>query len=97
MSRLTQTTKDSTYLTFHAVRRLVNKSFFSGFWIPNEQRISFRWVFQYAIPILIRKWLRERVKFIMKDGDPQQRNEVIYISVLWHMSTRSVATSECLT
>ena len=30
------------------------------------------------MPLLVPKWLRERVKLIMKDGDPQQRNEVIY-------------------
>lgn len=46
-------------------------------WIPNEQQISFRWVFQHAVPKLIPKWLRNRVRFIMKDGDPQQRNEII--------------------
>ena len=46
-------------------------------WIPNEQRQSFRWVFQHAIPRLIPKWLTSRVKFIMKDGDPQQRNEIL--------------------
>ena len=46
--------------------------------MPNEQRFSFRWVFQFAIPTLIPQWMRERVIFIMKDGDPQQRNEILY-------------------
>jgi len=48
---------------------------FLWIWIPNQQRYSFRWVFQHAIPNLIPKWLRERVLLIMKDGDAQQRNE----------------------
>ena len=51
---------------------------FMWVWIPNQQRFSFRWVFQHAIPNLMPKWLRDRVRFIMKDGDPQQRNEIIY-------------------
>ena len=46
--------------------------------MPNEQRFSFRWVFQFAIPTLIPQWIRDRVIFIMKDGDPQQRNEILY-------------------
>ena len=35
--------------------------------IPNQQRFSFRWVFQEAIPTLVPKWLRDRVVFFMKD------------------------------
>jgi len=45
--------------------------------IPNQQRFSFRWVFQEAIPVLLPKWLRDRVVFFMKDGDQQQRNEIL--------------------
>ena len=47
-------------------------------WIPNQQRFSFRWVFQHAIRNLIPKWFRDRVQFIMKDGDPQQQNEILH-------------------
>ncbi len=45
--------------------------------IPNQQRFSFRWVFKEALPKLVPKWLMERVLFFMKDGDPQQRNEIL--------------------
>ena len=45
--------------------------------IPNQQRFSFRWVFKEALPKLVPKWLRECVLFFMKDGDPQQRNEIL--------------------
>jgi hypothetical protein len=45
--------------------------------IPNQQRSSFRWVFKEALPKLVPKWLREHVLFFMKDGDPQQRNEIL--------------------
>ena len=45
--------------------------------IPNQQRFSFRWVFKEALPKLVPKWLMECVLFFMKDGDPQQRNEIL--------------------
>ncbi len=45
--------------------------------IPNQQRFSFRWVFKEALPKLVPMWLRERVLFFMKDGNPQQRNEIL--------------------
>ena len=70
--------KGFNLLTFSCHTSVDKQVVFLWFWIPNEQRISFRWVFQYAIPILVPKWLRERVKLITKDVDPQQRNEVIY-------------------
>ena len=64
-------------LTF-SCRTSINKQVvFMYIWIPNEQRISFRWVFSHAIPQLVPAWLRSRVRFIMKDGDPQQRNEIL--------------------
>ena len=67
-------------------------------WIPNEQRMSFRWVFQIAIPKLLPEHARKRVRLIMKDGDPQQRNEILSVIVNlfpnareggcgWHMGT----------
>jgi hypothetical protein len=34
-------------------------------------------VFKEALPKLVPKWLRECVLFFMKDGDPQQRNEIL--------------------
>ena len=45
--------------------------------VSNQQRFSFRWVFQKAIRTLIPKWLCDRVMFFMKDADPQQRNELL--------------------
>jgi hypothetical protein len=47
--------------------------------IPNQQRFSFRWVFKEALPKLVPKWLRECVLFFMKNGDPQQRNEILSV------------------
>ena len=64
-------------LTF-SCRVSINKQVvFLWIWIPNQQRFSFRWVFQHALNILIPKFHRDRVRFIMKDGDNQQRNEVL--------------------
>ena len=45
-------------------------------WIPNQQHFSFRRFFQHAIPNLTPKWARDRVVFIMKDGDAQHQNEI---------------------
>ena len=65
-------------LTFSAKTAFNKMVVFLWSWIPNQQRFSFRWIFQHAIPNLIPKWLRDRVRFVMKDGDPQQRNEIIF-------------------
>ena len=48
-------------------------------WIPNEQRLSFRWVFQHAIPILFPRHACLHVRMVTKDGDPQQRNELMTV------------------
>ena len=45
--------------------------------MTNQQRFSFRWVFQEAIPALLPQWLRDQVVFFMKDGDQQQWNEIL--------------------
>ncbi len=43
---------------------------------PTE--VSFRWVFKEALPKLVPKWPMERVLFFMKDGNPQQCNEILF-------------------
>ena len=63
-------------LTFSCRTSVDKQVVFLWLWIPNQQRFSFRWVFQHAVPNLIPKWLRDRVTFIMKDGDAQQHNEI---------------------
>ena len=63
-------------LTFSCRTSVDKQVVFLWLWMPNQQRFSFRWVFQHAIPNLIPKWLRDRVTFIMKDGDAQQHNEI---------------------
>lgn len=69
--------KGFNLLTFSCRTSVDMQAVFLWIWIPNQQRYSFRWVFQHAIPNLIPKWLRERVLLIMKDGDAQQRNEIL--------------------
>ena len=64
-------------LTFSCRTSLDRQVVFLHIWIPDQTRFSFRWVFQHALPTLIPKWARDRVQFIMKDGDPQQRNEIL--------------------
>ena len=63
-------------LTFSSRLSIGKQIVWLWIFIPNQQRFSFRWVFQEAIPTLVPKWLRDRVVFFMKDADPQQRNEI---------------------
>ena len=63
-------------LTFSSRLSIGKQVVWLWIFIPNQQRFSFRWVFQEAIPTLVPKWLRDRVQFFMKDADPQQRNEI---------------------
>ena len=64
-------------LTFSCRTSIGKQVVFLWVFIPYQQRFSFRWVFQEAIPTLLPKWLRDRVVFIMKDADAQQRNEIL--------------------
>ena len=64
-------------LTFSCRLSVKRQLVFLWIWIPNQQRSSFRWVFQHALPILIPSFHRYRVKMIMKDNDFQQRNEIL--------------------
>ena len=66
-------------MTFSCCNTLISKqSVFMYLWLPNQKQFSFRWVFQYAISIvLLPEHVRLRVRMIMKDGDPQQRNEIL--------------------
>jgi hypothetical protein len=64
-------------LTFSCRTSIDKQVVFLWIWISNQQRSSFRWVFQHAIPTLIPEYHRSRVHLIMKDGDAQQRNEVL--------------------
>lgn len=64
-------------LTFSCRTSIDKQVVFLWIWIPNEQRFGYRWVFQHVIPILIPKIFRDRVRMIMKDGCPQQRNEIL--------------------
>ncbi len=65
-------------LTFSSRLSIGKQIVWMWIFIPNQQRFSFRWVFQEAIPTLLPKWLRDHVLFFMKDGDPQQRNEILF-------------------
>ena len=65
-------------LTFSSRLSIGKQIVWMWIFVPNQQRFSFRWVFQEAIPTLLPKWLRDRVLFFMKDGDPQQRNEILF-------------------
>jgi len=56
-----------------STRKVLN---FLRMWIPNERRFSFRWVFHCAIKALgLDVWFKY-TRLFMKDGDPQQSNEI---------------------
>jgi hypothetical protein len=61
-------------LTFSSRLSIGKQIVWMWIFIPSQQRFSFRWVFKEAFPKLVPKWLKERVLFFMKNGDPQQRN-----------------------
>jgi hypothetical protein len=65
------------FLTFSLCLSIDKQLVWMWIFIPNQQRFSFRWVFKEALPKLVPKWLRERVLFFMKNGDPQQFNEIL--------------------
>ncbi len=46
-------------------------------WIVNQQRFSYCWVFQYEIPVLFPSKIRNRVKFLIKNDDAQQCNNIL--------------------
>jgi hypothetical protein len=64
-------------LTFSSSFSIGKQIVWMWIFIPNQQRFSFRWVFKKALPKLVPKWLMEHVLFVMKDGDPQQCNEIL--------------------
>jgi hypothetical protein len=64
-------------LTFSSRLSIGKQIVWMWIFIPNQQRFSFRWVFKEALPKLVPEWLMERVLFFMKDGDPQQCNEIL--------------------
>ncbi len=64
-------------VTFSCKTSVGKQCVFLWIWIPNQKRFSFRWVFSHALRMLIPCCICERVKLIMKDGDAQQRNEIL--------------------
>lgn len=64
-------------LTFSTKTAIDKQVVFLRIWIPNQKRVSFRYVFQEALTKLIPSYIRDRVMFIMKDGDPQQGKEIL--------------------
>lgn len=69
--------KEFSLLTFSCQTSVRKQVVFLWIWIPNEQQFSFYWVFHHALPSLIPLSTRQQVQFIMKDGESQQRNEIL--------------------
>ncbi len=63
-------------LTFSCQTSVGKQLIFLWIWIPNWKCFSLQWVTSNAIQFLIPLKIRQRVKFITKDGDSQQQNEL---------------------
>ena len=71
------TNKNKYHLLTFSIKTSIDKQVvFFRLWLPNQRRLSFRWVFQHAVPKLIPSCHLLRVKLILKDGDTQQQNEL---------------------
>jgi len=63
-------------LTFSCKSGTNKQVLFLKAWIPNQRRFSFRWVFKYGMESLGLHHYFKYTELIMKDGDPQQHNEI---------------------
>ena len=63
-------------LTFSCKTSIDKQVVFLRIWIPDQRRVSFRYVFQRSLPKLLPEHARMRVCYIMKDGDPNQADEL---------------------
>ena len=63
-------------LTFSCKTSIDKQVVFLRVWIPDQRRVSFRYVFQHSLPRLLPKHARMMVRYIMKDGDPNQASEL---------------------
>eukprot|EP00984_Skeletonema_dohrnii_P007341 scaffold2656_cov152-Skeletonema_dohrnii-CCMP3373.AAC.1 len=63
-------------LTFSCKSGANKQVLFLKAWIPNQRRFSFRWVFKYGIESLGLHHYFKYTELFMKDGDPQQHNEI---------------------
>jgi len=63
-------------LTFSCRTSVDRQAVFCRVWIPDQRRVSFRYVFQHALKKLLPNHARQRVRLVMKDGDPHQDIEL---------------------
>ena len=64
------------HLSFSCRTSIDKQVLFCRIWIPDQRRVSFRYVFQEALPRILPTHVLTRVKFLMCDGDPQQNIEI---------------------
>jgi hypothetical protein len=65
-------------LTFSCKTSIDKQVVFCRVWLPDQRRVSFRYVFQEALPKILPEHARRRVRFILCDGDAQQNIELKY-------------------
>lgn len=64
------------HLSFSCRTSIDKQVLFCRVWIPDQRRVSFRYVFRVALPKILPKHVLARVMFLMCDGDPQQNSEL---------------------
>jgi hypothetical protein len=71
------TNKNGFHLLTFSCRTSVDKQVvFCRVWLPDQRRVSFRYVFQEALPKILPKHVLSRVCFLICDGDAQQNLEL---------------------
>jgi len=93
---------DNLYLFTLTVRdRHGNTYVVAWFWIPNQRKWMFRYIFLEAIPKLFGISFCQKVRAIVSDGDPQlvsciesaieiHYRKAIHIDCTWHLTDRSI-------
>lgn len=64
------------HLSFSCRTSIDKQVLFCRIWIPDQRRVSFRYVFREALPKILPNYVLFRVRFLMCDGDPQQNIEI---------------------
>ena len=64
------------HLSFSCRTSIDKQVLFCRVWIPDQRRVSFRYVFMEALIKILPSHVRSRVRFLMCDGDPQQNIEI---------------------
>jgi hypothetical protein len=64
-------------LTFSCNTSEGKQVIFLKVWLPNQKKLSFRWVFKFVLTSMIPPECFKRTRLVMVDGDQQQRDQLV--------------------